>query len=464
MSLLAPLGLLLLVALPVLAWLAMQARRPRVVEVGTLMIWRRVVQDATTTSQARRRHDPLLYFLLAACGLGAVGSARPAQVDSTPVPTVAVYVESLGGDEPGLESVVERAREAAGDARLRLWFAGDGALFDGLGTVNALNRAELPAELAQFEAASTGHEARLLFLAAPTDQARRLGLVLPRVAAPRAGIIWEIRSEGPRLFVRMSEGLPPKVEGASLAGVRTQGREFTREYDARAEIVRITSGGQGIDLRRAPLSVGTGADWNSQRHLALLRALQPAAGAPQAEVWLGGVEQSPAVRINQGRAADMDGLETRFDWQHALFAELPMSGLDFARSGRVMEPAANDRALALLLRDGKPVGALVTLSGDGRVLKFAGDPFAELSVTNAALLLDNAVGVLTGRRPSDRPLYELAGPALPTRRQAMAAPFEPEGDLSIAAPPAQTSPWSHWVLAVGAVAALAAAMLAMRKP
>jgi len=461
MNLLAPIGLLLLAALPVLVWLAMRASRPRVVEVGTLLIWRRVAKAAAASTQTRRRRDPLLYVLLAACALGAFGAARPAKVESAPTPVLAVYIERLGSDEPELSGVFERARELAAGARVRVWFSGDGALVEELGTVQTLNPAPPAAELAQFETASGESAARLMFLCESSPEAERLGLVLPRVTAARAGVIFEIRSELEQLSVRASQGPPPKVEGASLLGVRTQGREFVREYEARASIVRLSSGAQRYELARNPLVLGVGDDWNTPRHAALAKALQPA-GEGKPEFWLGGKELAPALRINQGQPADLQGLELQFDWQHPLFRELPLNGLDLSTSARLMEPAAGHRALCHATRDGKPVGELITLSADGRVLRFAGDPFADCSVTVAALLLDNAVGVITGRRPSARPLYEMQMADLPTRRQAMAAPFEPAGELRFSETEPEIEPWGHWLLIAAALCALAAMGLSLR--
>lgn len=463
MSLAAPLALLLLVALPLLVWLAFRARQPRELVVGTLLIWRRLAMPQASASQSRRRRDPLLYLLLAACALAAGGAAQPMLEQPRPTPVLAVYVESLGPGEPGLDRLIERAREVMPEARTRVWFSGDGAALEALGTVNQLNAGPVAAELAQFERASADADARLLFVIEPSEQSLRLGLNLPRAESPRAGVIFQVHSEGRQIFVRMSEGPPPKVEGADLAGVSTRGREFIREYRARDPLVRVASGTQALELRANPIALGLGDDWRSQRHMDLVFALEPN-GEAAPMVWLGGDSRAPAVRIMQGRPADLAGAETRMDWRHPLFRELPLAGLDLTRAGRVLEPAPGERALAVAWRGETALGALATLSADGRVLRFAGDPFSELSATTAALLLDNAIGVLTGMRPTERPAYVPGSGDLPTRRQALAAPFEPRGEPKLREAVGETTPWAHVLLACAALLAVVAAGISASGP
>lgn len=424
--------------------------------VGTLLIWRRVLAQQASASQSRRRRDPLLYLLLAACVLAAWGAARPVFEQAQPTPVLAVYVESLGPGEPGLDRLIERGREIMPEARTRVWFSGDGGALESLGTVHQLNPGPTAAELAQFEQASAEADARVLFVIEPSEQSLRLGLNLPRAEAIRAGVIFGVHSEGRQLVLRMTEGPPPKVEGADLSGARTRGREFVREYRARDSTVRVASGTQALELRANPIALGLGNDWRGQRHSDLVFALQPGGDAAPM-VWLGGDSRTPAVRIMQGAATDLNGTETRADWRHPLFRELPLAGMDLARAGRVIEPTSGERPLALAWRGDKAVGALATLSADGRVLRFAGDPFTELSATNAALLLDNAIGVVTGTRPTERPAYVLAGGVLPTREQAMAGPFEAQGELQVRQRGTQTQSWAHWVLVVSALLALVAA-------
>lgn len=463
MSLAAPLALLLLVALPLLVWLAFRARQPRELVVGTLLIWRRLAVPQASASQSRRRRDPLLYLLLAACAFAAWGAAQPMLEQPRPTPVLAVYVESLGPGEPGLDRLIERAREVMPAARTRVWFSGDGAALEALGTVNQLHAGPVAAELAQFERASADSDARLLFVIEPSEQSLRLGLNLPRADAPRAGLIFQVHSEGRQLFVRMSEGPPPKVEGADLAGMGTRGREFVREYRARDALVRIAGATQALELRANPIALGLGDDWRSQRHMDLVFALQPD-GEAAPMVWLGGDSRTPAVRIMQGTPAELGGAETRMDWRHPLFRELPLAGMDLARAGRVVQPAPGERALAVAWRGDVQLGALATLSADGRVLRFAGDPFSELSATTAALLLDNAIGVLTGTRPTERPAYVLSSGVLPARRQAMAAPFEPQGEPRVREAVGETEPWAHVLLACAALLAVIAAGISASGP
>ncbi|MCL4730935.1 MAG: BatA domain-containing protein, partial [Planctomycetes bacterium] len=454
MTLLSPLGLLLLLALPVLVWLALRAQRPRTLVVGTLLIWRRVAAVVPPQREKSRRLDLLLYVLLAACALAALGAARPAPGGADGPAGLAIFVESLGAGEPGLDSVLARAAELAGNTPARVYAAAPLPGLETLGPVQRIVPGPIEAELAQFETATPGAP-RLLFLAAPTPQALRLGRVLPRLETPRAGVVFEARAEGETLLLRQSDGPAPAVSGASLSGVNTAGGEQSREYRITAGSVRVTAPGQDITLARRGAGIGVGPDWNTDRHAALLAALRPEPGATPG-VWLGSRDREPAVRVNQGSAADLSGTQCRLDWRHPLFAELPLAGLDLAAGGRVLEPAPSERVLARAWRDGQPAGALAVLSADGRVLRFAGDPFAELGLALAVLLLDNAVGVVTGTRPSQRQSFAVQGD-LPSRRQALAGPFEPEGELSGVTTPAEPRSTAHWLLALAALGALAAA-------
>lgn len=460
MNLLTPAGLVLLAALPVLLWLALRPQRSRTLEVGTLLIWRRVAAVASAASRKSRRLDLLLWLALAASAVGALGAARPASVTTAPAPLVAVYVERLAAseDEPGLRQIVERAREAAPDAKLEFWVAGKGReLADG-GAVHAINPGPVAAELAQFEAGTREASTRLMFLCAPDTGAVRAGRVLPRVTAFRQGVVFEVGSEGAEILVRSSTGPAPKAEGAILAGAESRGSEVLRRYNATAATVRL---GGDLVLERRALAVGVGADWTTPRHKALLAALSPDIGGDKPEVWLGGSDQTPALRINRGKSAALDGCEITFDSQHPLFRELPLGSVEL-RGGRLLPREPGVRPLATATRGGEIAGDLAQLSDDGRVLSFAGDPFADSSVTAAALLLDNAIGVLVGERPSERPLYRLTQGALPTRRQALAAPFNPEGELKLAARRGEITEWAWWVLVAAALCSLAAVIAAWR--
>lgn len=462
MSLLVPMALVLLAAVPLLLWLAMRARQPRAVEVGTLMLWLRVANAAAVAQRRSRRLDVLALLAAAACLLAALGAAGPALSLAAPALTVGVYIECLapGGDEPGLEELFQRAEQAAPGARLRFWCSaplGDGAP----GQVHQIQPGPPEAEIAQFEAASSGLSGRLLFVAEPGAQAGRVGLVLPRAERDRPGVIFEVRSEQDLLFVRMSDGPAPQVEGASFRGAGSRDGELERQYQARAPQVRLASAGQNILLRRREFSVGAGPDWSDPRHQALLAALGPPGTGQAAECWLGARDQRPAVRINQGEAADMTGAEAAFDPAQALFQELPLDGIELLHSGRLIPAREGVRPLASARRGTGIIGHLVTLSADGKVLDFAGDPFSDSSLSAAALLLDNAVGLVTGTRPSERPLYHLEGDPLPSRRQAMAGPFEPQGELLLAGAADESRDLTAWILALGAVAALGAAGLAL---
>lgn len=460
----APWALLLMAALPLLLWLALRRARPQSLDVGTLMLWRAVALAVPAPTRRSRRLDLLLWLLLAAALLGALGAAGPALVGQAPVPVIAVYVERLGTGEaePELESVRRRVQAQFPDAQLHWWFAGDAALLDDLGLVQAVAPGPPQAEQAQFLAASAGASLRLMFTAGAQPQPQPRVLVLPRVTRPRQGVVFEVRAEGETLFVRSGPDLPPKVEGAALTGADTRGAEVVRRYTARAGQVKVSTPTQSILLARQPFGVGVGADWASPRHLALLAALQPALDGAAPQVWLGGAEAAPAVRIGRGRQQDLANTELQIDLQSPLFQDLPLTALDLRGQGQLMAPRPGWRALAVVTRDGRVLGDLAALSPDNRVLEFANDPFADSGVTAAALLLDNAIGVVSGRRASERERYELHGDILPTRRQAMAAPFEATGSPELAAGQAETTGVSRWPLLLAALCGLAAAGLAAR--
>src|SRR5690606_22200534 len=94
-----------------------------------------------------------------------------------------------------------------------------------------------------------------------------------------------------------------------------------------------------------------------------------------------------------------------------------------------------------------------------RVLYFAGDPFSEAPVAEAALLLDNAIGVLTGERASSRARYSIDG-ELPSSRAAHAGPFEPRGALAESRTDAPRE-FAPWMLAIAALCALAASIVSI---
>lgn len=456
MSLLAWPALLLLLALPALLLLALRSPRPREVVVGSLMLWQRVRSAMPPPRARRQKLEPLLWLLVAAALTGAFGAARPAVSHAAPRERVAVFVEALGGANRGLADVRERARAECPGAELEFWMPGEpSAEFE----ASALAAGTLESELAQFQSRTAGADGYLLFLCAPYQGAEAIGRVMPRLTAPRASVVYELWSEGEFVFARAS-GAAPNVEGAQWL----RSADGLHEYQGSAPTVTLTDAeGFTRKLARSGLHIGIGQDWTGRQHAALLAALAPDPGEPA--LWLGAWEQRPAVRILRGTPAELANAE--FGWlpDHPLFSELPMASFDWRSSGRVLPPDPQARSLLTASVGGQVLGDVIRLSADGTVLEFAGDPFSEAPVEAAALLLDNAIGVLTGARPSSAPRYapEVSGEnsalQLPTRRAAFAAPFTPVGQWRSVRPQPEPTELSHWLLVCAAVASAAAAVL-----
>ena len=180
MNWLSPVALVLFAALPVLLWLALRRQQPRSMQVGTLFLWRRVAAAAANATQKKRRAEPLLWLLLAACTLGAIGAARPALTPTIATPELAVYIERLAasGPEPDLAGLVDRAREISPDSSLRFWFAGESTELAHAGTLDRINPGPVGAELAQFFAA-TRDMPRVMFLCEAETGAAGMGLTSP---------------------------------------------------------------------------------------------------------------------------------------------------------------------------------------------------------------------------------------------------------------------------------------------
>ena len=167
------------------------------------------------------------------------------------------------------------------------------------------------------------------------------------------------------------------------------------------------------------------------------------------------------IEIVRGELAELAGATVVFEAQHALFNQLPLSAFDWLADQRLLAAENGERVLLQAMREGRALGALVAVSSDGKTLRFAGDPFSRAPVAAAALLLDNALGVVTGERPSgDRRLEVVSGAELPSERAAFAAPFEPRGHLDVSTSGAQTlQELAPWLALAGALLALGAAWL-----
>lgn len=463
MSLLEPWALALLLSLAVLAWLVFMQRGSRRVEVGTLFIWRKVA----ARPDARRRKarvEPLFWLCAGALVVAAVSAARPALIRADGAASVAVFIERLAGEgpEPDAAEVFERARAAAPSAQLRFFATAPTGLAAMDDSLTLLAPGAISEELAQFRARSREADAHLLFLCEPVESAP--GLTLPRVLSLREGVLFALEVRGKRVFARSSGYEPPKVTGAALVAARTTNGETLREYEAAAEVVEISAPhSPTIKLDAVPpVNLKTGGRWNTDAHRALTAALVASGACREAEPAGVGLDAEAPARVElwRGKETALGGAHTSFDARHPLFSQLPMSAFDWTGDHRVLDPAPGETVLLAATRDGAVVGALITLSADGKTLRFAGDPFSRAPVAAAALLLDNALGTLTGERPSEAARYRVAGGRLPSERAAFAAPFDPTGSLDVSsAGPGALSEWTSWLALAGALLALGAAWL-----
>jgi hypothetical protein len=451
MNLLAWPALILLAAAVTLIALAAFRPGPKRKDVGTLLIWRRVTAQQVAHRERRRNFDPLLWLLLAAVVLGAFAAARPAWMTTDDTPRVAVYIERLepAGAEPLLDEVMARAREAAPDAELTFFMSGADD------EVVALNPGTFESELAQFIARSEDFDGRVMFLHAAND-ADTGGRALPRVTFPRRDVVFALHSLGDKISFRTTGITAPSATGAELSSSDSTAGETIWSYRGTANDVSFSVGEREIRLTREPYVVGVGEDWSGAPHRALFEALgTDSADQHEPRVWLGTKNREPALRINVGQPTDLTGMTLSFDPGHPLFHDLPLESFDWLAAGRLLAPDAGARSLLTARRTGEPVGDVVRLRGD--VLEFAGDPFSFAPIASAALLLDNAIGVVTGTRPSERPGYRLTTAELPSRRAALSAPFAPVGELDLSSRREAAAEFTSWLMLVAAALLVVAA-------
>ncbi|MCB9895072.1 MAG: hypothetical protein H6839_11530 [Planctomycetes bacterium] len=466
MTLLAWPAILMLSTAAILIALAAWRQGPKQREVGTLLIWRRVAQQHQATQQRRRNFDLLLWLLLAGVVVGAIAATRPAWLHTQDHSRVAVFVEPTG---PGIEQAnldeVKARVEADLPGAIPTFFL---STKDGGVPFNAvtLGSAGPPAsQISDFERHSTDYDARLLMLNQPTTGTEDLGRAIPRLTKARPGVVFHVTGSVDRLLVQASAGLAPSVTGATLVSSSTSADSVSYLYEPTGVQIEVSDAIGKRTYRRRPFGVGTGNGWTGDAHEALLKALQlhePDGRAPQ--VWLGSDELKPAVRVSAGEDFDLTTATLAWDPQHALLRDLPLGDFDWLGEGKLLAPTSGVQPLVTAVVDGKPVGDLVRLRDSGKVLEFAGDPFSRAPVASAALLLDNAIGVVSGVRPSERTGYELSeGPELPTRRQALAAPFEPYGELDLSSRSAAPLEFSTWLCLAAGLLLLLAATIAARK-
>ena len=462
MTILAWPALLLLITGGVLLILATMGSGPRHRDVGTLLIWKRVAEKRTTSNQRRRTYDLLLWLSLSAVLLGALAAARPGLTRAQPKPRIAVFVEATGGGGAQLDLTTVKSRtEAVADAEFVYFMAREQ---DSL-NVRLIADGPIQAQLAKFERASSEFDGRILMLNEPTAHSSELGLVIPRVTERRSGIVFQISARDDRIVVKQSAGGPLDVLGAQVIETIASARESTLVLVSDSERITVSIGdGRSVSLNQRKLAVGIGTGWSTQPHLALFAALAlDDASDVDVQVWLGSDERTPAIRVNQGASAAPSNIELSFDPQHALFRDLPLRDFDWLASGRVMALDDSARPLMRAVADGEAIGDIIRLRGD--VFEFAGDPFSDSPIASSALLLDNAIGILTGERPSERERYEIAGDdELPTRRAALAEPFDPVGSLDLYQRSAdEPLEFATWFMLLAGMAAISAGALATKQ-
>ncbi|MCC6574110.1 MAG: BatA domain-containing protein [Planctomycetes bacterium] len=462
MTFLNPPALALLAALPILALLAWLARGARRREVGTLFLWRRVAQNISADAR-KLRLEPLLLLLAGALAFGAFAAAQPAVSTARGGPMrVAVFVEALmpGGDDPDLGEVRQRAQQQVPGAILEF------------PDVRATHASSLYQQLAAFRLASREADARLMFLAAPDDEARALGRVLPRVTVPRDGVIFGVGTQGTQLLLRSSGAASPTIKGADLVGAKISGGETLRRFEIKQPQVEINATGTPtITLAvREPLSLLVARAWIDRVHEPLVKALPRVKVVEQhtpGAIGIGGGASfgeglAGNLVTNEGAPMDLRGATITFAGDHPLFADLPLEGLDWLADGRGISPESGATSLVSVRRDGREIAHIVTTSADGKRLTFAGDPFARAPIATASLLLDNALGVITGERPSERATYAVTGD-IPTERAALAAPFDPVGDFPAGPRRARPQELGLWPACLAAAMCWLAAMVVTKR-
>ena len=461
MTLLAWPAVFLLLTAGVLTALASWRQRPVRREVGTLLIWQRVAQAHTSAKQRRRSVDYLYWILLLSVVVGAFAATRPALVKAESQSRVAVFIEATGpdGEQADLNGVKTRAEAAAPEAAFTYFLPArvENTPFE----YEVLDSTKpIRAQIAAFAARSSGFDARLLLLNEQTPGTLGIGRVLPRVLTTRAGVVFGVSGGRDEILVQSTKGAAPSVSDSELVSVSDAGRFLSPQ----AAQIQIRDVAYTRTYTRRKFAVGTGDSWRTDAHLALLDALETdsADGTPP-DVWLGAEQNQPAIRFGLGESVDIRGAELSFDPQHPLFQNLPLGDFPWLQEGKVLASADDAQPLLVSLVDGQPVGDLVRLRDGGRVLEFAGDPFTGAPIASAALLLDNAVGVVTGVRPSAHVGFVLTeGPELPTRRQATATDFEPVGALDLSTRTSSPIELSSWLFLTAGLLLLLAAVVATR--
>lgn len=456
MNFIAAPALVMLAALPILVWLSMARRSPKQRDVGTLFIWRKVTSNVDVSTSKRRWFDVLFWLLIASVVVGAISAARPASSDVPDSKKLAVFIERVfdTGHEPQLEYIAKQVAEISDDAEVTFFVRGilaDNALHE-IGKIHELKGGSSRAALSAYTALSREYDGHLLFVLHDINSEWHKQ---PRLQSPLTDLITGVFPNENRIVIRYL-GKMPEVKGAAIIERRTGAIVITPD----GHNIDLASGKQQISITRKPFGVGVGEGWHTRQHRALFAALQVDANTIP-EVWLG-AEQNPAVRITQGKATDLIDVEVHIDPAHRLFAELPLYRLDWLAEGKLMQAEHNVVPLVRVTRGGKVLGDIVRKKGD--VVEFAGDPFSMWPIELSALLLDNLIETLTGRRPSERKIWGLTQPStLPSA--AALSPIVLEDDSVTIFEPRQASwhEYGHGLAIFAGLMSLVAAAFAAKK-
>lgn len=457
MNFLAAPALLLLASLPVLFWLSLADRSPTRKEVGTHFIWRKVAENSESASAKTRWFDLLFWLLILAVVTGAISAARPAIAEASGQRQLAVFVERVfqTGEEPQLEHIANKTQQLAKNADITFYVRGKlpvGALHE-VGELQTLQADSATAARSAFIAMSGDADGRLLFVLRNTDTKQR---ILPRLESPvQAGVVG-VDAQDVIIRVRFI-GAVPEVSGATIEA--NSSGSITLKPNA--EMVTITSGTQDIELTRNPFGVGVGKAWVTRQHQALFKALRADDGA-EPDVWLGSDKQTPGLRIAQGKVFELTGAEVHIDSTNDLFQELPLHQLDWLGEGKLMTAERGIIPLVRVTRDGKVLGDIVRKKGD--YIEFAGDPFSHWQIERSVLLLDNAISMLTGNRPSERQGWHMNQPANLVSSQAL-RPIEVKYNKAEIFKP-EVSSWieyGQWLAILAGLLCLLASGLSIKK-
>lgn len=297
MTLLAPLGLLALLALPLILILHMLRERRRRVVVPSLVLWQRVPRR--DEAQRRRRLPLSLLLLLHLLAAGLLGFALtqpqlalPSFAPASHTAVVVDYSTSMAAIAPGGGTRIDAARNAARrvlaelgpEATVTLVAAGPTAFLLDSGGADAVAR--LSAALDQLQPGGTGTDlAGALTLAETALQGRQAAQIIvltdAALPAPQLAALEARPSALPITWTRVGEPLDNRAIVALAARPRSQSgpvQVYARVVNYGAASLRTTLRLYGDDrlLDTRPLTLAPQGEseltWTVPRDLAVLRA------------------------------------------------------------------------------------------------------------------------------------------------------------------------------------------------